>query len=314
MNLLPDGLWPVMLTPFNDSNHVDVPNLHELTQFYLKTGASGLFANCLSSEMFQLNQEERLLIIKEVLASTDNKVPVIATGTFGGNLDRNADFSKQIFDLGVTAVVINSNQFCDEFGSEDGFKLKMEKFIKKTEGIPLGIYECPIPYKRKISPSLLKWLAGSGRFLYHKDTSCNIEEIAQKLKAVENSNLGFFNAHVPTGLESIKLGAKGLSPIGANMYPELFNHLLLKHREGDDDSAKKLDTLLSVMDKIIHQNYPYCAKYFLNKRGLNMNTQCRGPRAAMTKKDYLDIQLIMNMLMDISESFNIELYSFKICH
>ena len=58
MNRLPKGLYPVMLTPFNDDYSIDINALEELTEFYIKAGAEGLFANCLSSEMFQLTSEE----------------------------------------------------------------------------------------------------------------------------------------------------------------------------------------------------------------------------------------------------------------
>ena len=67
-NSLPGGLWPVMLTPFLQNNEVDYDVLKRLTEFYIKSGANGLFANCLSSEMFQLTEAERLKVIATVVS------------------------------------------------------------------------------------------------------------------------------------------------------------------------------------------------------------------------------------------------------
>lgn len=64
---------PVMLTSFKDSGKIDFNELTELTEFYLKSGASGLFSNCLSSEMFELTEQERLQILLRI-SKPDSKV------------------------------------------------------------------------------------------------------------------------------------------------------------------------------------------------------------------------------------------------
>lgn len=48
--VMPDGLWPVMLTPFTEEKEVDYQGLKALTRWYLEQGAAGLFAVCLSNE------------------------------------------------------------------------------------------------------------------------------------------------------------------------------------------------------------------------------------------------------------------------
>lgn len=63
---LPEGFIPVMLTPFTADLQVDYSCLRKLTEFYLEAGAVGLFANCLSSEMYELSDEERLNVIATV--------------------------------------------------------------------------------------------------------------------------------------------------------------------------------------------------------------------------------------------------------
>lgn len=97
-NKLCGGLWPVMLTPFLENNQIDHKGLQMLTDFYIASGAKGLFSNCLSSEMFQLTDEERLQVIRTVVSATKSQVPVVASGTFSSDLKKNSEFIKQVFD------------------------------------------------------------------------------------------------------------------------------------------------------------------------------------------------------------------------
>eukprot|EP01047_Picozoa_sp_COSAG01_P107682 COSAG01_NODE_36674_length_514_cov_0.686747_1_plen_92_part_10 len=77
----------------------------------------------------------------------------------------------------------------------------------------------PVPYKRTVSPSLLAWCAKSGRFIFHKDTCCNTEEIEAKLQAVASlgargAGFRFYNANVETLLFSNARGGAGFSGAG----------------------------------------------------------------------------------------------------
>src|SRR5664279_192588 len=186
-NRLPGGLLPVMLTPFLENNEIDYPGLEKLTNFYIEAGASGLFANCLSSEMFQLTNEERLQLIRAVVHTAQSKAGVVATGTFSPDMETCADFIKQVFDTGVDAVIVISNQIADIDEGDDVFKERIDLLLQLTGDIPLGLYECPYPYKRLISPGLMKWLAQTGRFHYHKDTSCDLTSVQNKLEAIKGT-------------------------------------------------------------------------------------------------------------------------------
>ena len=311
MKKLPKGLWPVMLTPFDHSNHLDLDALERLTEFYIASGADGLFANCLSSEMFQLTHEERLCLVKTVVKKVNGRLPVIATGAFSDDMEVSADFIKKMYDTGVRTVVISTNLPCNEQGKDEDFKDKMHLLINKTESIPLGLYECPVPYKRLMVPETLAWLASTGRFLYHKDTSCDLDEIKAKIDVTRNTDLGIYNAHVPTGIESLKYGASGLSPIGANLYPELFSGLLtLLGDTAKQKEVKKLNDTLNIMDTIIHRNYPYVAKLFLQKRGFEINTHCRTHRIRMKPHDLNKLDTVMNVFEQLSDEMGIEIVRF----
>jgi len=44
----------------------------------------------------------------------------------------------------------------------------------------VGFYECPVPYKRVLTPTQLKGFVETGRVIYHKDTCLDISPTAHR--------------------------------------------------------------------------------------------------------------------------------------
>ena len=57
--------------------------------------------------------------------------------------------------------------------------------MDETGDIRLGLYETPVPKVRHLTPAMLKWVAESGRFVFHKDTSLEVDTMLKKMDAVQ---------------------------------------------------------------------------------------------------------------------------------
>ena len=161
------GFIPVMLTPFKDNGNIDFDTLSRLTEIYLEAGAKGLFANCLSSEMFELTDDERIDVIKHVIKVAGGSVPVVATGTFGGAVESQAEFVNKVHDTGTDAVILITSLLAEESEADAVFNERVFKLFDLTGNVPVGFYECPVPYKRLISPEQLSDFVATGRVIYH---------------------------------------------------------------------------------------------------------------------------------------------------
>jgi len=283
---------PVMLTPFRENGAIDFDGLTSLTELYIQAGAKGLFANCQSSEMFHLSDEERLLIVKHTIKVADGKVPVVAVGNFGTTIAEQSDFVCKIYDAGVKAVIIVTSLIAEENESNEVFDERIFELFNLTGKIPLGFYECPQPYKRLLSAQQLEKFVATGRIVYHKDTCLDIEMVKDKLKVTNRIDaFGLYDAYAVNAVASLKAGAAGLSCIQGNFFPELIvwlcNHF-------DDINAKgtidKVQQFLTDNMDVIHYAYPVVAKYYLQKRGLNISIFSRIKTAAFTTevKDRVD--------------------------
>ncbi|MEO8415552.1 MAG: dihydrodipicolinate synthase family protein [Ginsengibacter sp.] len=283
---------PVMLTPFKENGEIDLDGLTQLTELYLQAGSKGLFANCQSSEMFQLSSEERLQIVKHTLKIADGEVPVVAVGNFGTTIAAQADFIHKIYDTGVKAVIIVTGLVAGENVSNEVFDERIFEVFNLTGKIPLGFYECPEPYKRVLTAEQLKKFVATGRVIYHKDTCLDIELVKEKLRSTRNvSSFGLYDAYAANAVASLKAGAKGLSCIQGNFFPELIVWLCDHFNDANvNGQVNRVQQFLTGHMEVIHQAYPTVAKYFLQKRGLNISTFTRTNAEEVTPaiKDSVD--------------------------
>ena len=303
------GFIPVMLTPFDENKQVDYDALTRLTEFYIDAGAQGLFANCLSSEMYELTAGERLDVTAHVVNTANGRVPVVATGTFGGSLVEQAEFIKQIYQTGIEAVIIIGSMIVPEQASDDEFEEKIYQLLALTPGIPMGFYECPEPYKRLISPELLARFVETGRVIYHKDTCLNIDDVTRKnLLCAVNPQFGLYDAYMAHAVASLKSGSRGLSCIQGNYFPELI--VWLCNNYDNPDMQAEVDSVqeffVNEMD-IMHTCYPISAKYFLKKRGLPVTLTTRRDLPAAEDCFFSELDDLYERFQTLHENVGINL-------
>lgn len=268
------GFIPVMLTPFKENGMIDFDGLTKLTELYIEAGAAGLFANCLSSEMFELTEQERLKVVKHVVKAANGAVPVVATGTFGGAIAQQADFVKNIYAQGVEAVIGITGLLAEENEGDNVFDANVAQLLHLTESIPLGFYECPVPYKRLISPKQLGNLVATGRVTYHKDTCLDIAQVKEKIAVTKDYSFGLYDAYMAHAVESLKAGSAGLSCIQGNFFPELIVWLCDNYN-GDQEQVSKVQQFFIDHMDVMHHVYPTISKYALQQRGFEVSTFTR---------------------------------------
>lgn len=282
---IPKGVWPTMVTPFTNTGKVDYAALEQLIEWYMDHSVHGLFAVCQSSEMFYLTLEERVSIARFVTDQVAGRVPVIASGHTSDLFEEQVEELQRIAETGVQAVVLVSNRLASSDESDEIWFERVMQLIDRVPNVPMGIYECPYPYKRLLSPQLLKQCADTGRFAFLKDTSCDLQQIAAKIEAVKGSSLQLFNANSATLLASLRMGASGFSGVMANFHPDIYVRLTENWNE-EPAIADRLQSFVGAASLIELQMYPINAKYHLSKRGLPVSLFCRSKDAAAFRENH----------------------------
>ena len=256
-----------MLTPFNADKSIDWHSFDRLTDWYIKAGASGLFAVCQSSEMHLLSDDERIELATRLVKRVGDQLPIIATGTFSYDIDQQAAMITKMHATGVDAVVCLTNYLAAESESDEQLLDNCQQLLKKTADIPLGLYECPLPYKRLLSVELTQVMAQSNRFYWYKETSEDAATVLAKTRLTSDTTLRIYNAHTASLLETLRGGSAGFSGIAANYYPALFSWLCGNFDQHPAE-ADELSQFLVKMQSTVDHKYPYAAKQLLVEQGI----------------------------------------------
>ena len=157
-NIFPDGIWPTMITPFTSTNEIDYDALEEMIEWYIELKSDGLFAVCQSSEMWQLSLEERIALSQFIVQKAAGRIPVIASGHIGESVAEQLDELERMADTGIQGLVLVTNRLAAQDEDTDHVKKSIDTIMRHLpDSMPLGLYECPFPYKRLFSPELLRF-------------------------------------------------------------------------------------------------------------------------------------------------------------
>ncbi|MEI6874300.1 MAG: dihydrodipicolinate synthase family protein [Spirochaetota bacterium] len=298
---IPDGVWPTMITPFLESGGIDYTALEKLVDWYVEGGVSGLFSVCQSSEMFLLSLRERLDLARACVKFAHGRVPVIASGHVADDPVDQVEEAKAMAETGVAAIVLIANRFARSHEGDELWKRNLGHFLEAFPGSPLlGLYECPWPYKRILTPELMKFCADSGRFGFLKDTSCSMDSIRAKIDIAKGSGFKLFNANAATLLDSLHAGGAGYSGVMTNFHADLYSWLCA-NLDTEAPLATELADFLGLASVIEYQLYPVNAMYALSLEGLPIHMASRRAEAARLNES---MRIEVEQLMRLSKAWS----------
>lgn len=308
MKSINSGVYPTMITPYSDDKTVDYEAVKKLVRWYSEQGCDGVFASCQSSEIWFLPLEDRVKLAKTVREENDRialehperrKMSIVASGHVSESFKKQVEELSLTAETGVDAVVLITNRMDIENTAEDKWISDTKRLIGALDKkITLGLYECPSPYKRLLTPKMLEWVIETGRFAFIKDTCCDPETLESRAKLLQGTSLQSFNANGQTLLLSLRQGGAGYCGIMANMHPRLYAWLC-ENYEKNPDMAEYLQAVLGMASFAEYgMPYPTIAKYHLNEfEGIKMSLFSRSrERSGLTEYEK-ECMAQMNRLM-----------------
>ena len=273
-------IWPVPPVPFDDSQEVDTAGVDHLVDFYASAGMDGLFVLAYSGEGLELSDEQRHTLCRCVVRRAKGRLPVVAAGNFGGTLAEQIDELNRMADSGPDAVVV----FLSTLPGRDRLIDDLLTIARNVSG-PLGIYECPVPEHRRLTPQEVGQLAATGRYIFMKETSRDRRQHRDKLEAAAGSPLKVYAANLAALPSALADGCPGFCGIVANAFPELIDAYCNDSALSVPMRQELFETLCQLLDLITVRHYPASMKYVLRRRGIPIST-----RSQMTGGQDIDAQ------------------------
>jgi 4-hydroxy-tetrahydrodipicolinate synthase len=301
-----EGIIPVMITPFTESGQIDYPGLGRLVEWYIDNGADALFAVCQSSEMQFLTLDERVALAAFVKTAAAGRVPVIASGHISESLDDQLAELTAIAATGVDGMVLVTNRLDakQEGGSRfiDDLTWLLDRLPKQ---IPLGLYECPAPYRRLLTDDELTFCANTGRFVILKDVSCDLATVKRRVTLTRGTPFSIVNANAAIAFEAMKAGSRGFTGVFTNFHPDLYKWLMTEHAY-HPALADELSVYLALSAMAEPMGYPKLAKLYHRRLGTFSCTDSRAVAFDIREK-FWALDALLDKIVEGAEHYRLRI-------
>ena len=262
-----EGIVPVMITPYLESGEIDYAGLERLIEWYIAHGSDALFAVCQSSEMQFLTIKERSELGKFVVKQAAGRVPVVVSGHISDDPYSQLEELTVAAETGGDGVVLVTNHMDPKNRGSETFRGNLQWLLDRLpKDMPLGLYECPAPYRRLISDDELRFCIDSERFVLLKDVSCDLDTVKRRVAMTAGSPFAILNANAAIAYDAMKAGSRGFNGVFTNFHPDLYKWLYTsgtKHPELADEVATFL--VLAALSEAF--GYPVLAKLYHQRIG-----------------------------------------------
>ena len=307
-------IFTTMITPYTATDEVDLDTAEKYVDFYFENGLTGIFAVCQSSEIFYLSLEERVELNKRIYAHAKKlervhgrPFTVVSSGHIGETIEEQIRELNAIWKSGTDALILITNRLDINNEGDDVWIANCQKLIDALpDDVKLGLYECPYPYKRLVTPKILDFCIKTGKFYYIKDTCCDASVMAERCKLLKGSRLKLLNANCQTLLESMKNGADGYCGIMCNYHPRLYAWLA----DNYESNAQNAELVQSVIGSLgfteVGLPYPLTAKYHMNLCGIPTENIARNRKSGELTDYARSCMKQMKLLTDRLENYLME--------
>ena len=262
-----EGIVPVMITPYLESGEIDYAGLERLIEWYIAHGSDALFAVCQSSEMQFLSIKERSELGKFVVKQAAGRVPVVVSGHISDDPYSQLEELTVAAETGADGVVLVTNHLDPKNRGSETFRGNLQWLLDRLpKDMPLGLYECPAPYRRLVSDDELRFCIDSERFVLLKDVSCDLDTVKRRVAMTAGSPFAILNANAAIAYDAMKAGSRGFNGVFTNFHPDLYKWLYTsgtKHPEFADEVATFL--VLAALSEAF--GYPVLAKLYHQRIG-----------------------------------------------
>ena len=273
----PQGVYPILPTPFHDDGKVDLESMARLIKFQNDVGVNGVNIMGFMGESHKLANAERKDIINVAMDTKRDGLEVwvgIRTmGTMGA-----IEQAIEAEELGVDAVFVAPINI-----QSDNAIYEHYKAIKEAVSIPVALHDLPNMFDSIImTPELIARMAKDGVSNYIKLEEVPTGPKISKTLALSDGKMNIFGGlGAVYFLEEMQRGCKGI--MSGFSFPEVLVKIYNQFTSGDKDGAAATFDKYASLFRYEFQPGPGLAfrKHVYKKRGIFTSDFIRPPTPAV---------------------------------
>ena len=264
----PQGIYPALLTPFDEEFRVNETELRRLLDFNIERGLNGIFPVSSVGEGVHMSFEEKCRCMDIVVDQVNGRVPV-TPGVVASMPSESVRLAKYAASIGCEAVVVTPPYFYTPGGAmvEHFF----ETIIEKTD-IPIILYNIPL-FTSPLDYDMVKRLCRYEMVVGMKDSSGSMVDFMHFMDkiAIAGEDIAMLTGREETLLAALLMGAEGCMTATAGVFPEIMVGIYKAWQQGDLEKALALQrSILVVIRTMFAAPFPVGFKLALELRGIKM--------------------------------------------
>ncbi|MEN8127864.1 MAG: dihydrodipicolinate synthase family protein [Planctomycetota bacterium] len=274
----PEGIYPALLTPFDDDHKVNEPELRKLVEFCIERGLNGIFPVSSVGEGIHMDFDDKCRCMKIVVEQANGRVPV-TPGVVASAPGECVRLAKYAGSIGCAGAVVTPPYFYKPAGA------MVERFFEtiiEDSGIPIILYNIPL-FTSPLDYDMVKRLVRYPNVVGMKDSSGSMVDFMHFLDkiAIAGEDISMLTGREETLLSCLLMGAKGCMTATAGIFPEIMVGIYEAWKKGDLDKALELQKLILVVIRTMFAApFPIGFKLALELRGIKMGPPLIPPSAA----------------------------------
>lgn len=265
----PRGVYPAMLTPFDEEGNVNEKELRRMTDWLIRKGLHGLFPLGSCGEFIHLNFEEKVRVMEIVVDEAGGRIPV-TPGTTETSFSKCLALTKKARDAGCQAVVISPPYYFP--ASQEIIEAHFEEIIRELPDFPLILYNIPL-FSTPISYDVVKRLSRFNNVVGMKDSSGSMVDLLHYMDKVKiaGEDLSILTGREEMLFSALMMGAGGTMSATPGIIPEVMMEIYHAWQEGDYNRAIKAQfSMLNLVRAMFAVPFPLGFKVALEFRGFKL--------------------------------------------
>jgi 4-hydroxy-tetrahydrodipicolinate synthase len=253
------GLGVAMTTPFLQNGDVDYANLEGLVNHLIDSGVDYLVALGTTSESPALNEDEKHKIVRTIVQTNQNRVPVIVG--MGGPDTRHIIHQFKTFDFSGVTAILSVTPYYNKPTQSGLFEHYQE--LAYHAPLPIILYNVGSRTGCNLEPETTLKLAENKNIIGIKEASGVMNQIMYLIKHKPKDFLVISGDDAIT-LPLMAVGADGLISVVANAFPAEMAQMVHFEQEGNfEDAAVIHNNLLDIVQACFKEGSPAGVKAFL---------------------------------------------------
>jgi len=257
-----EGSFVALVTPFKGDGGVDYDRISELIEFHIEAGTDGIVPCGCTGEAATLEHEEQKSIISFVVEKVAGRIPVVP-GT-GSNSTREAvELTLHAASAGADAALLISPYYNKP--TQPGI-IAHYKAVAEAVDIPIMLYNVPSRTGGAgIAPESVAELARIPTIAAIKEAGGSVDRVS----SIRNlCDIAVLSGDDPLTLPMMALGARGVVSVAANVVPAQVAEMVRAYLDGDHALAQQRHfEMLGLCKALFVETNPIPVKYALSVMG-----------------------------------------------